>query len=373
MNKKEVSELKKNFSEKSGFLTINKVLTAFIDTDKKVRTSIVKPYSEIESEELDVIIDTLKRVLSTSVGKSFVEYQIPNEQYGEDGIQPILYSMVKEKFDDEEQISNFLNRVIENIDYEPSFAIISAHCTYTVRVKNKNDDFNDDNSLDYNFMLTAFCQAEYGDTGLVFSKDTIFKKLNNELIINKLPSDGFLFPTFSDRSPDVNCIMYYTKSFKNPNLSIIEDILGCNFVRSAQVEKAEFQNILQTVVGDDLNYHVITTINDKIKEIIDINKNDTETTIIDKPRLKNILQEVGVDNEKLLALDTVYDTAIGKTPMIATNLVDSKTVVSTSEITINVSKEGVDKVRTSNINGRKCIIIDVDENSIEINGLSTKM
>lgn len=373
MNKKEVSELKKNLSDKSGFLTINKVLTAFIDTDKKVRVSKVRPYSEIESEELEVVIDSLKRVLSTNVGKSFVEYQIPNTQYDEDGIQPLLYGLVKEQFDDETKIESFLNRIAENIDYEPSFAIISAYCTYTVRVKNKNDDFNDDNNLDYNFMLTAFCQAEYGDTGLVFSKDSIFKKLNNELIINKAPSDGFLYPTFSDRCPDVNSIMYYTKSFKKPNLSIIEDILGCEFVRSAQVEKAEFQNILKTVVGDDLNYNIITTVNDKIKEIIDINKNDTETTVIDKPRLKNILLEVGVDHEKLLSLDTIYDTSIGKTPMIASNLVDSKTVVATSEITINVSKEGVDKVRTTNINGRKCIIIDVEENSVEINGLATKL
>jgi hypothetical protein len=373
MNKKEVSELKKNLSEKSGFLTINKVLTAFIDTDKKIRTYTIKPYSEIESEELDVTIESLKRVLSTSVGKNFVEYQIPNEQYEEDGIQPLLYGLVKEKFDDETEVEKFLNRVAESIDYEPSFAIISAHCTYTVKVKNKNDDFNDDNNLDYNFMLTGFCQAQYGDAGLVFSQESVFKKLNNELIIDKAPTDGFLYPTFSDRSPDVNAIMYYAKSYKKPNQTIIEDILGCEFVRSAQVEKAEFQNILKTVVGDDLNYQVITTVNDKIKEIIDANKNDTETTVIDKLRLKNLLQEVGVDNEKLLALDTVYDTAIGKTPMIASNIVDSRTVVATPEVTVNVSKEGIDKVRTSNINGRKCIIIDVEENSVEINGISTKM
>lgn len=373
MNKKEVSELKKNLSEKSGFLTINKVLTAFVDTQKEVKTFKITPYSEMENDELEVIIETLKKVLSTSVGKSFVEYAFPNEQYQEDGVQPLLYNLVKEKFDDEEQIQKFLDRVAKNIDYEPSFAIISAHCTYTVRVKNRNDDFNDDNTLDYNFMLTGFCQAEFSDTGLIFSQNDIFKKSNNELIINKSATDGFLFPTFSDRCPDINCVMYYAKSFKKPNLSIIEDILGCEFIRSPQVEKAEFQNILSTVVGDDLDYNIITSVNDKIKEIIDLNKNDTETTIIDKPRLKNILQEVGVDNEKLLALDNVYDTTIGKNPMLATNLVDNKTIVSTPEITINVSKDGVDKVHTSNINGRKCIIIDVEENSVEINGLSAKV
>lgn len=373
MNKKEVSEIKKNLSDDSGFFTINSVLTAFIDTDKKVRVCKVRPYTEILSDELDVIRDTLKKVLSTSVGKSFIEYQIPNEQYDQDGIQPLLYNLVKEKFQDDELVENFVNRVAQNIDYTPSFAIISAHCTYTVRVKNKNNDFNEDNTLDYNFMLTAFCQAELSNMGLVFSQDELSKKDNTEFVVSKSANDGFLYPTFSDRSPDVNAIMYYTKTYKKPNLSIIEDILGCEFIMSAQSEKAEFQNILKTVVGDDLNYNVITSVNDKIKEIIDFNKNDTETTTIDKSRLKNILHEVGVDNEKLLALDTVYETSMDKNSFTASNIVDTKTVISTPEITVNISQEGVQKIHTSNINGRRCIVIDVDDPSVEINGLPTKI
>lgn len=373
MNKKEVSEIKKNLSDDSGFFTINSVLTAFIDTDKKVRVCKVRPYTEILSDELDVIRDTLKKVLSTSVGKSFIEYQIPNEQYDQDGIQPLLYNLVKEKFQDDELVENFVNRVAQNIDYTPSFAIISAHCTYTVRVKNKNNDFNEDNTLDYNFMLTAFCQAELSDMGLVFSQDELSKKDNTEFVVSKSANDGFLYPTFSDRSPDVNAIMYYTKTYKKPNLSIIEDILGCEFIMSAQSEKAEFQNILKTVVGDDLNYNVITSVNDKIKEIIDFNKNDTETTTIDKSRLKNILHEVGVDNEKLLALDTIYETSMDKNSFTASNIVDTKTVISTPEITVNISQEGVQKIHTSNINGRRCIVIDVDDPSVEINGLPTKI
>jgi hypothetical protein len=222
-------------------------------------------------------------------------------------------------------------------------------------------------------MLTAFCQAELSDMGLVFSQDELFKKINTEFVVGKSANDGFLFPTFSNRSPDVNAIMYYTKTFKKPNLSIIEDILGCEFIMSAQSEKAEFQNILKTVVGDDLNYNVITTVNEKIKDIIDFNKNDTETTTIDKNRLKNILQEVGVDNQKLLALDSVYETSMEKNAFTASNLVDTKTVISTPEITVNISQEGVQKIHTSNINGRRCIVIDVDDPSVEINGLPTKI
>ena len=70
-------------------------------------------------------------MLSTSVGKSFIEYQIPNEQYDQDGIQPFSYNLVKEKFQDDELVEKFVNRVAQNIDYTPSFAIISAQMAFT--------------------------------------------------------------------------------------------------------------------------------------------------------------------------------------------------------------------------------------------------
>ena len=36
MNKKELNDLKKNFDDKSGFFTFNRVLRAFVDSDKNV-------------------------------------------------------------------------------------------------------------------------------------------------------------------------------------------------------------------------------------------------------------------------------------------------------------------------------------------------
>ena len=36
MNKKETAEIKKNFSDKSGFFIMEKVLTAFVDNEKNV-------------------------------------------------------------------------------------------------------------------------------------------------------------------------------------------------------------------------------------------------------------------------------------------------------------------------------------------------
>ena len=63
------------------------------------------------------------------------------------------------------------------------------------------------------------------------------------------------------------------------------------------------------------------------KEVVEKNKEDTDKTVIDDKKLHDILEEVGVPNEKLVALDTVYETSCGNAPLTASNLIETKTVL----------------------------------------------
>ena len=193
--------------------------------------------------------------------------------------------------------------------------------------------------------------------------------MNTELIINRSPSDGFLYPVFSNRSPDVNHVMYYTKNIKEPNISVVEDVLGCNFTLSAEDEKNSFQSILKSVVGDDLDYMVIKTVNEKLLDVVDENRDDTDSAVIDSGKLKDILTDIGVPAERTNMTQPVYEKICGSVPLTASNLVDSKTVLSSDGITVNIKPSATDKVRTSVVNGRRCLLIDIDDPTININGL----
>lgn len=371
MNKKETAEIKKNFSDKSGFFIMEKILTAFVDAEKNLRYHNINSCLTMSVEEHDVYDETLKRVLNTNVGKSFLEYEFPNEAYEEGKPQDILYTLLKSELKDEEAAENFLNHITNNITYTGPFAIITAYCSYTVRTKNKMDEFDEGEDEIYRYLLTAICPVNTGSDGFVFDSfnNEITKKLNTELIISKAPSDGFLYPVFSNRSTDVNHVMYYTKSASKPNISIIEDVLGCTFVMSAENEKASFQSILKGVVGDDLDYMLIKTVNEKLQEVVEENKNETDKTVIDNAKLKNILSESGVSEERLQAIEPIYEKTCGNAPLTASNLVETKTVLTSPGITVNIKPSAADKVRTSVVDGRRCLLIDIDDPTIEINGL----
>ena len=138
MNKKETAEIKKNFSDKSGFFIMERVLTAFIDAEKNLRYHNINSCLTMPVEEHDVYDETLKKVLNTNVGKSFVEYEFPNEAYEEGKPQNVLYTLLRSELKDSEVCEDFLNHIANNIAYTGPFAVITAYCSYTIRRQDKN-------------------------------------------------------------------------------------------------------------------------------------------------------------------------------------------------------------------------------------------
>ncbi len=375
MNKKELAEIKKNFTDTSGLFTLNHIVTAYIDPQKNIRCKTNRMYSLIPEEESSVLMESLSKIFRGSLGKGLLEYSFPNEEYEEDGSQKELYEAMKTKLKDETAVDKLIVRIVNNLAYEPAYTIIIGHCSYSIITKDKNDEALDSSADEYNFIVAAICPANTNDDGLMFDSDsnTIVKKANTELIISREPTDGFFFPVFSDRSPDVNRVMYFTKSPKKPNISFVDDVLGCEFIMSAHGEKETFQAVLNDVVGDELNYTVITRVNEKLQEVVTNSKNETELPVIDDRRMYNILSDSGVSDEKLEALPSVFKQKVGEGVLTATNLVENKTTLATPEITVNISKNATDKVRTTVVDGRRCLLIDLDDPAICINGLTTRI
>ena len=374
MNKKEVAEIKKNFTDSSGFFTLNHILSVYVDPQKNLRCKDNKLYALIPEDEGAVMLESLKKVLGGRVGKNLTEYAFPREEYDEDGAQNDLYAAMKGKLEDEAANDKLLARIINNMEYEMGYTLIIGYCSYSIMTKDKNDESYDDAADEYNFIVAAVCPVCTGDDGLMFDGEAnaIVKKANTDLIISRNPTDGFLYPVFSDRAPDVNNVMYYTKTPKKPNISVVEDVLGCDFVMSFQREKETFQQVLTDVVADELSYTVITQVNEAIRDIVNNSKNETELPVIDDNKLHNILFDAGVSSEKLDALPAVFKEKVGEADgLTAENLVENKVVLSTPEITINISRDAAEKVRTSVIGGRRCLVIDLDDPSISVNGLTT--
>lgn len=372
MNKKEITEIKKSFKSDNGYFTTDRILTAFVDAEKNILYNNTHSTYTMTVEDRDIYDETLLKVLNTNIGKNFNEFAFPDSAYKENQPQSILYNIVKGELKDTEANTAYVEHIANNLLYTGPYTIITAFCVYNVRKTNSNDEFNEDNEDElYKFIITAICPADTGDDGFIFDSDNkeIIKKLNTELIINKAPSDGFIFPVFNNRSSDINYVGIYSKSKAKPNVSMIENVMTCTFTTTSEVEKTNFQNILKTVVDEDLNYNFINEVNDKIKTIIDLNRDETEVTTINADNLEDIFSECGLSQERVDMIKPVYEKICGDNELKAYNLIEHKTTVDIDGIKVNIKSYDTDKVRTSVIDGRRCLIIDIDDPTVEINGL----
>ena len=123
MNKKEINEIKKNFSDDCGFFTVNHVVQAFVDSEKNIKFKSNQLYNTMPADESELIMIILKKVLSGSVGKNLLEYQFPKDAYLEGGAQPFFYEIMKSKFLDDEITDKFLNTITEKMEYVSTYAI----------------------------------------------------------------------------------------------------------------------------------------------------------------------------------------------------------------------------------------------------------
>ena len=370
MNKKELSELKKHFSAASDRFTLNRVATAFVDVDRNIHNIQIRPYHSIPAEENECLMATLKRVLSGTLGKGLIEYEFPQETYEEGGSQNILYGALQSKLENEDDVSLLMHQIADNLNYLSTYAILIGQCNYTVFQKSADEAENPYDTYEYPFLIAAICPVETRVDGLVYneSEESIERKTDCDRVVAEIPSDGFLYPTFTG-----NHVLYSARKPKKINVSMVEDVLGCVFTLTAQEQKETFLTLLQEIVKDELSYPVITSINEKLKDIAAEYTNEPDLPVIDDIHMRDILLDSGVSQERAEAMQQAYKEATQDKPIAVNNLIESKTTITLDGVTLQIAGDAESKVRTQNNNGRRYLLIDLDSPEIQINGLTARV
>ena len=166
--------------------------------------------------------------------------------------------------------------------------------------------------------------------------------------------------------------MYYTKTPNAPNDKLVEDFLGCETEATIDEEQGSMKQVMQQLLGDDLTYEAVATVNEKLEQIVAKNKSDEAPTEITGHILHRMLQDAGVPEDKLERTEEVFKECV-ETTLKPERLVQPKTIIRTPEIVVNVKNDAKDKVRLETVNGRHCMVIALDEAVIEVNGYELKV
>ena len=372
MNKKEVTEIKKQFTPHN--CAITRICGCYVDGEKEKKTELKEAFLSLPEEEMFKYFDIFRKSLSGTIGKNLLNMEFPLETESEGGTQEFLLKLRNSRLTDDDLLTEFYNRVIDSYDFPENYLISLIHAVYDIPGKaSDGTEMFDASDEVFDYILCCFCPVKLSKPALSYHADeNSFHERIRDWIV-EMPDAGFLFPAFNDRSTDIHSLLYYSKNAENLSNGLTDVLLGCVPPLTAGSQKETFKSLIEETLGDDCEYEVVKNIHENLNELIEQNAENPEPLALDKAEVKYLLAKSGVEEAKLETFDEQFDAAAGEnTSLLAANVANTKKFeIKTPDITIQVNPECADLVETRIIDGRKCLVIAVDDR-VEINGISAR-
>lgn len=372
MNKKEVTEIKKQFTPNN--CAITRICGCYIDGEKEKKATFKDAFLSLPEEEMFKYFDLFRKALSGTIGKNLLNMEFPLSTEEEGGTQEALLKLRDSRLTDDHLLDEFYTRVIDSYDYAENYLILLVHAVYDIPGKSSDgSEMFDASDEVYDYIHCIFCPVELSKPALSYYADeNNFHERIRDWIV-EMPDAGFLFPAFNDRSSDIHGLLYYSKNAENLGNGLTDNLLGCVPPLTAGNQKEAFKILIEETLADTCSYDVVKNIHENLNELIEQHADSPDPLELDKAEVKYLFQKSGVESEQMETFDQQFDAAAGEhTTLLASNVASTKKFeIKTAEITISVNPEFADLIETKVIDGRTCIVIGVDDH-VEINGINAK-
>lgn len=372
MNKKEVLEIRKQFTPRN--CAITRICGCYVDHEKNKKLESKDAFLSLPEEEAFKYFDIFKKTLSGTIGKNMLNMEFPLDAEMPGGNQEFLLKLRDSKLEDDMLLEEFYDKVIATYEYAENYYIILIHAMYDIPGKSTDDLEMFDASEDvYEYLLMSICPVSLSKAGLCYNaEDNRIEDRVRDWIVD-MPDKGFLFPAFNDRNTDLHSVLYYTKKSEDLQPEMIEQLLGAQMPMSADTQKETFQMIIEDTLGEDGDYETVRNIHETLNDLIEEHKEEPEPLKLDKTDVKKIFEQSGVSAEKMENFDRNYEETAGeKTSLLASNIAETRKFnIETPDVIIKVNPDRADLVETRIIDGRQCLVIPVDDH-IEVNGINVR-
>ncbi len=369
MIKQEINEIKRLFTPSN--CSITRICGCYVDGEKNKKTEFREAFLSLPEEEIFKYFELLRKTLSGNIGKNLLNLEFPLNTEEEGGTQELLLRLRDSKLKDDALLDEFYDRIIGSYEFVGNYLILLIHDAYDVPGK-ASDGLTMEDASDtvFEYIMCCICPVALSKPGL--SYDTQTNEFHNRVrdwVVN-MPESGFLFPSFNDRCTDIHSTLFFNKNPEEPHAEFAEGVLGCTLPLSAGSQKETFQTIIEETLGETCEYEVVKNIHENLTEMIEEHKEIPEPLTLNKKEVKNLLEKSGVEEEKLLDFDKLYDAAAGEdTALFVNNVASTRSFeVKTPDVVVKVNPERADLVNTMMVDGKRCLVIEIND-QVEVNGI----
>ena len=126
MNKKEVLEIRKQFSPKN--CAITRICGCYVDHEKNKKMESKEAFLSLPEEEAFKYFDIFKKTLSGSIGKTMINMEFPIDAEMPGGTQEFLLKLRDSRLEDDMLLEEFYDKVIATYEYAENYYIILMPC-----------------------------------------------------------------------------------------------------------------------------------------------------------------------------------------------------------------------------------------------------
>ncbi len=405
MTKKDVLELKRRL--KKNECTFTRMSGCYVNAHKEVVLSFAQNFLNLEDEEFYKYLEIAKKVLSGTLGNNLLEYEFPLEEEAPGGKQQFLMGLRADGLNNEELLNRLYERIIESYDYVGNYLILVFHDAYDVIVRTNDNIKNDESDEVYEYLLCAICPVELTKPGLGYREDENRIGVRIRDWVVNVPENGFLFPAFTDRSTDIHSVLFYAKNPKDPHPELSELAFGCTSRRTAAEKKQSFQAIIKQAIPDDeeRGKKLFEDVQNGLQELIEEQEDEFEEeptpVVLTKEAVQGLMNNIRIPEEVSAKITKSYEAEFEEDAPTVDQLLDTKAVAAGAarkkeqelvlevealkaeltqeksenqpgpekDVILKVSPDKVPEIRSDILEGRKCIIIPLDEHEhANING-----
>lgn len=372
MNKKEIAELKKRFAkDKNG---IARICGCYVDGEKNKILTFAHSFLTMPEEEEFKYYEIFKKSMSGSFGKNLFTLDFPLYEEEEGGTQSFFLRLRNSELKDDELLDAFYDQVIANYSCVDNYLILLIFEVMDVPGKTTDGlEMEDASDEVYPYFLCSICPVTLTKPGLSYNPEVSVFENSHRMWMVGAPMNAILFPAFHDRSSDIHSCLYYSKDDKDLQGVFIDCVIGGVIPTPAVDQKEVFQALVEETLGEACDYEAVRNIQDTIQEKLDERKEaeNPEPYVLTKDAMKEILSESGIEEEKVEQVETVFERVVPEQmEMLAENVTNQRTFeVKTPNVSIRVKPEYSHMVETKTVDGKKCIVIAIDD-TIQVNGIN---
>lgn len=354
MNRKEVAEIKRILSPEKGL--IKEIYTAYVNAEgEKVSFEKVSMFDMTEEEHREYM-KIFKKVLSGRIERNFLNLSFSNSS---EPIQESLYNIIKND-SQEDLVEQVFDKIIENFPNKAGYTILMCRGVYDVPSKASDGFVLEGSDRAYEFIVTALCPIKLSRTNLVYSSDK-GKFVNSP--INWLvapPSLGFLYPSFTARTSNVNELGYY---IKNPDVTYEDfqnQVLGCKLPMGASEQKEAFIGVLEDSFEGSVPMKAVISVNESARLYTEEKDLEGEVGPMAKFEIEDMLRASGASKVEI-------DPDL---KLMAENIAEKKYTFESEGIKIQVDDKLISQLSQEDVQGRKSLVIPLGQ--MTLNGIPIK-